>query len=206
MADVMRGDPVKYGGSAEAAAEFDVLLLSLDRGLMAGATLRACLEQPFDAVAALDPSPAAREAMRARVLDNVDYLLGSVDTEAETGEALQLVGQFAVYALYRVLGARLPPDVKLFERLWRVTERLPLVPLYTKYCWTPDAFLFEYCAVPGMDLRKLVPRVSFCWLAGGDGEDGWRGGAACPPPSLLTHFPTVLALSDPGVKAGSPCP
>ena len=174
MADVMRGDPVKYGGSVETAAEFDILLLSLDRGLMAGATLRACLDQPFDAVTALDPSPATREAMRVRLLDNVDFLLGSVDTEAETGEALQVVGQFAVYALYRVLGARLPPDVKLFERLWRVTERLPMVPLYTKYCWMPDAFLLEYCAVPGLDMRKLVPRVSFIV-----GRSGGGGGGGC---------------------------
>ena len=169
MVDVMRGDPVKYGGSVEAAADFDRLLLSLDRGLMSGATLRACLDQPFDAVAALDPSPAMREAIRVRLLDNVDFLLGSLGTEAETCEATQLVGQFAVYALYRVLGAKFAPDAKLFERMWRVTERLPMVVLYTKYRWLPDAFLLEYCPMGGLDLRKLVPRVRARALWG----EGW---------------------------------
>jgi hypothetical protein len=192
MADVMRADPAKYGGSVESAAAFDRVLLALDKGLMAGATLRACLDQPFDAVAALDASPATREAMRVRLLDNVDFLLGSLGTEAETNEAQLLVGQFAVYALYRVLGSKFAPDPKLFERMWRVAERLPMVVLYTKYRWLPDAFLLEYCAVPGLDMRKLVPRVR-----AGVARAALEPGAPAAPPADMPAAPTCPPLQQP---------
>ena len=61
-----------------------------------------------------------------------DSLLAKIGSEMETCEELQLVGQFAVYALYRslsdrVLQAAAKPDVKLFERLWETQKKRPIV-------------------------------------------------------------------------------
>jgi hypothetical protein len=158
MADVMRADPERFGGDKAAAAEFDRLLLQLDRGVMAGRLFRQCLDQPNDRLALLDPSLSCVELIRARTLETLEFVLGTVGSELETCEALQVVGQLGIYALFRALTSKQMPDPKVFERLWRVAEKLPLVPLYTKYVWTPDAFLIEYCAVRGAPL-KLVPKV-----------------------------------------------
>jgi hypothetical protein len=99
-----------------------------------------------------------KDFLRDRALDNIDHLLNTVGTEVETSETKQIVGQFGIYALYRAMTARFVPDKRVFERLWKVQERIPLVVLYTKYVWTVDTFLLEFGPMPGMDYRKLVPR------------------------------------------------
>lgn len=165
MADVMRADPAKYGGDAACAAQLDGLMVALERGLLTGGTFRACLDQPFDILGAIDASMTTKELLKTRALENIEYLLGTVGSELETTEALQIVGQMAIYGLYRSLTARIMPDPKVYEKLWRVTERVLLVPLWSKHAFLPDVFLREYCAIPGIVASKLVPRVS-----DGDGE------------------------------------
>jgi|APCry1669189534_1035231.scaffolds.fasta_scaffold143367_1 WASH complex subunit 7, N-terminal len=159
MAEVMRSDPEKFGGEVNLAVEFDRLLTYLGVGLIAGNTFRMCLDQPFDSVFSIDASPITVETIKIRLQENIDFFMGTIGTELETNEALSVVGQFGIYALYRTLTIRVQPDVKLFERMWRYMERLPMVVLFTKYRWFPDEFLLEYTSFPGLQFNRLVPRV-----------------------------------------------
>lgn len=159
VADIMRTDPAKYGADPAAAAAFDKLLTQLDAGLITGNTFQRCLDQQFEPLP--DPTGAYRDHFRDRAFDNLDALATVMGTEAETTEAKQVAGQFALYALYRALTAgKVPPDAlkKQFERLWKLCEKVPLVPLYSKCVWLPDAFLMSYCSVPGLSMSKLVPK------------------------------------------------
>ncbi len=158
LADVMRADPGRYGVDAGRAAAFDALLAGLDGTLLSAGTLRRCLDQKFEEG---DAGSAYRDWLRDRALENVDVAVAVLGGELETTEAKTLVGQFAVYALYRALaGGRVPPDVlkKQFERLWKVTEAAPLVHLFGRAVWRPDAFLLATCPVPGLAPGKLTPR------------------------------------------------
>jgi hypothetical protein len=73
----------------------------------------------------------------------------------------QIVGQFAVYALFRSATLRSAPDKKVFDRLWRTQERLPMVVLWGKAVWTADMFLVEYAPIPDITLSRLVPKVGW---------------------------------------------
>jgi WASH complex subunit 7 len=161
LADVMRADPARYGVDAAKAEAFDRLLGELDASVLSGSMLRRCLDQQFEAGAGGDREGAYRDWLRDRALENVDSLVAALGGDLETTERHQLVGQLHVYGLYRALaGGRVPAEVlkKQLERLWRVTEAVPLVQLHGRYAWQPDRFLAAYCAVPGVQLSKLVPK------------------------------------------------
>ena len=164
VADILRTDPAKYGADPQRAAAFDGLLTDLDATVIPGCMLRRCLDQQFEEAPAALPQ-GYRDQLRDASLELVQELLARVGTDAETGEAVQLVGQFGVYALWRSLPAvagRAPPaDLKRhFEQLWRTQERLPVVQLYSRHCWTAETFLLRYCSVPGLapGAKSLVPR------------------------------------------------
>lgn len=155
---VMRSDPAKFGADVESAAALDVLLTSLDTCLIPGRTFRAALDQVFGPFPYDGAGEATRALLCARAVENVEWLLSTIGTELETFESSQLVGQYAIYALTRALDTRSPVDRKVFDRLWSITARLPLVVLYTKYLWSPDTFLVEFAAFAGLDIRKLAPK------------------------------------------------
>jgi hypothetical protein len=72
---------------------------------------------------------------------------------------LQIVGQFAIYALFRSATLRSAPDKKVFDRLWRTQEKLPMVVLWGKAVWTADMFLVEYAPIPDITVSRLSPKV-----------------------------------------------
>jgi WASH complex subunit 7 len=158
LADIMRLDPGKYGADVASAGDFEALLAALDRGLLAATNFQQGLDQNFG-----DDVPSDfREWLRARAIEQLGSALRAVGGDAETGEALEAVGQFCVYALYRALAVGRVESKALaadFTMLWKVTERLPLVPLWgAKVVWLPDEFLASFAAVPGIVPAKLVPR------------------------------------------------
>lgn len=127
---------------------------------------------------------AAWVALCDGALDLVDSLMARLGAEDEQGEAIQVrggrgdrgrgalagpplpplvspqvVGQFAIYALFRTVTMRVAPDKRAFDRLWRTQERLPMVVLTGKTAWAADAFLVEYAPIPDIPLNRLTPKV-----------------------------------------------
>ena len=84
------------------------------------------------------------------------YLLQAVNTESEVTERHDLVGLFALYALYRHLSpSNIMPDTKLYKKLWMIQKEVPVVILHAKMVWFPPEFLMKYAA---FDVRKLEPQ------------------------------------------------
>jgi hypothetical protein len=164
LADIMRSDPAKYGADASRAGDFDALLKELDGSLIAGCTFQRCIDQRFESSKEAAGSGLAtyKEWLRASCLEQLDGALAGIGNESETTEAQQAVGQFAVYALFRVLATgRVPQEAlqKEFARLWKAQEKVPLVPLWGgKAIFLADEFLAQHAGVAGLQPSKLVPR------------------------------------------------
>lgn len=162
LADIMRSDPEKYGADPAKAADFDALISSLDAGLLRCDNFQRCLDQRFETAAEAAAAPAYKEWLRGRALEALAGALKGVGSETETTETLDAVGQFAVYALYRalVVGRVAPEQLAAdFKMLWKVTERVPLVPLWgARLVWLPDEFCVKFLMTPGIVPAKLVPK------------------------------------------------
>jgi WASH complex subunit 7 len=158
LADIMRSDPSKYGADANTAGDFDNLLQALDAGFMRGDNFQRCLDQRFEG----EDDAEVNAWLRGRTLEALTGALSVVGSDSETTETRDVVGLFAVYALYRALSSgRVPPEplVADFKKLWKVIERVPFVALWGgKIMWLPDEFLATHLAVAGIQPSKLVPR------------------------------------------------
>jgi WASH complex subunit 7 len=162
VAAILRTDPARYGTDPEKSATFDALLNDLDFSVASGNLLRRCLDQQFEVNVGI--SPAYRDSIRTRSTELITEFLTKIGSETETSESWQLVGQFCVYALYRMLpevSGKSSLDVlkKQFEFLWKTQEQVPFVVLYSRLVFTADAFLFRFCSVPGLapGARSLIP-------------------------------------------------
>lgn len=68
------------------------------------------------------------------------------------------MGLLGLYALYRRLcPPNVPPDGKLYRRLWSVQKDLPIVILHSRTVWFAPEFLTKY-APYSKDPRKLDPQ------------------------------------------------
>lgn len=153
VAAILRTDPARYGTDPEKSIAFDSLLNDLDVSVASGNLLRRCLDQQFEVNVGL--SPTYRDSIRIRSTELISEFLTKIGSETETNESWQLVGQFCVYALYRMLpevSGKSSLDVlkKQFEYLWKTQEQVPFVVLYSRLIFTADGFLFRYCSVPGL--------------------------------------------------------
>jgi hypothetical protein len=93
VADVISGDPAKYGVDPSAAAAFPQLIQGLDRGVMSGQMLRSCLNQSYDLAMAQAGGGGGGSAWLALLeccMELVEELMGRLGSEDELFEAQQV--------------------------------------------------------------------------------------------------------------------
>ena len=177
LADIMRADAAKFGVQAGAAGDFEAMCAALDGGLLRARAFAQAIEQDFESAeeragflglggpggsggAGKGAPPPWVAWLREAALERLGAALAVCGSETETTEALTAVGQFAVYALYRVLvGGRVPGEALAgdFYALWRHVERLPQVLLWGGRCvWRADEFLLAHANIPGGPVAKRL--------------------------------------------------
>ena len=172
----MRADPAAYGADAAKVSRFERLLVALDQTVFAAGLFSACVEQDFEAVASADGGgPGGVIDIRnngvflAEFMNNVGELLRKymrvVNTPTETDERLKIVGVFGLYVLHgRLLPARAAPTTALYQKLWEVQKKVPVVPLFGKAFWLPPEFLLQHAAQPTKKLspaEEQIPQARF---------------------------------------------
>ena len=101
--------------------------------------------------------------LQPRWLPSLSFTVVAAGSDMEVDEASQIIGIFGLYALFRMLVPRhIEPDYDLFARLWKVQERIPVVPIFGRVVWAPDEFLLRFAAIKTMNVKKLQPKVRRC--------------------------------------------
>ena len=159
--EFVRADPQRYE-MTEDTAEFEKLLVALDQIVLSGSIFMACIEQDFEENDdSIDVGISVRNnsAFMKNLLDTTKVLIENsskvIATQDETTERLDMVGYFALYALFRRLcPPSIPPDEKLYRKLWSLQKNMPIVTLYGSIIWSIPDFLIKYSSCP---CRKLDP-------------------------------------------------
>ena len=122
------------------------MLVSIDFNIMNGQIFKGCIEQNYE----INVDPNTEEEILIRVRDNetfmnemlicikliLDNALNNVGKPIELKEREDIVGAYALYALYRQLvPAHIPPDSKMQKFLWSSQKIIPMVILGDKVCF-----------------------------------------------------------------------
>lgn len=166
MMQYVRADPERYSMNREEVISFERLMVNLDQTIMSGQALQACIEKDFEVLLAYDEQD---DDGSIDVRNNKVFLqefffciqeryrnnMTMIGTSSETFERRQLVGTFALYALYRkLLPPNVLPDAAFYKLLWETQSRVPCVTLCGKVVWYSADFLLKYAPFA---TKKLVP-------------------------------------------------
>ena len=142
MISMARADPSAFNSSDQMISSFERLLVALDVNIMGGEILKGCIEQNFEVhinesddeipVVVRDNQTFLSEMMQS-VKNILEGALAVIGKPTELQEREDVVGAFALYALYRQLvPPNVPPDPKMQKFLWSVQKSLPMVVLGDK--------------------------------------------------------------------------
>jgi WASH complex subunit 7 len=167
MISMVRNDPSAFQTSEGDMAAYEKMLVSIDFNLMSGQIFKGCIEQNYE----INVDPNSDEEIMIRVRDNetfigemlvcikliLDTALNNIGKPIELKEREEVIGGYALYALYRQLvPARIPPDAKMQKYLWSSQKVVPMVIVGDKTVWYPAEFLQTYCPY---ELKKPDPPV-----------------------------------------------
>jgi hypothetical protein len=142
MISFVRNDMQAFNTTSEKIAPFERMLVALDLNIMSGEVFKGCIEQNYE----INVSETGEE-ITIQVRDNetflgellhcmrsvVDNALANIGKPIELKDREEVVGCFALYALYRQLvPPRVAPDAKIQKLLWSAQKVVPAVVLYHK--------------------------------------------------------------------------
>ena len=165
MMQFVRAEPEAYGTNEAQVRKFERLLVHLDQSILCGATFQGCIEMDYEELVPVedgDPdsvtvrnNPQMLNELFYCLRANIDRAFDVVSTNTETSERRDVVGYFALYALYRRLTpAYLEPDAKFYKKLWAMQRKIPVVIICGKLVWHPADFLLKYAR---LEVKKLDP-------------------------------------------------
>ena len=142
MISMARADPASFKSSEHKISSFERLLVALNVNVLGGDILRGCIEQNFEVhinesdeeipIVVRDNQTFLGEMLQC-VKNILDGALAVIGKPTELYEREDVVGAFALYALYRQLVPPIvPPDAKMQKFLWSVQKTLPMVVLGDK--------------------------------------------------------------------------
>ncbi|ETV96488.1 hypothetical protein, variant 2 [Aphanomyces invadans] len=163
MMQYVRADPARYNVTVEKVKAFERLLVNLDGTFMGAKVFQTCIEQDFETTFSYEDSEDEDEddeqennidVRNNRVfLDEFFHCLTSrfqaiesaLGTASETNERIQLVGAAGLYVVFRkLLPNNVLPDVGLFDKLWQLQLKAPVVVLCGRLSWHLPEFLLKY--------------------------------------------------------------
>jgi WASH complex subunit 7 len=162
MISFARADPAAFGTDGTRISTFERLLVSIDQQLMSGDIFKNCIEQDYEIVRtdeqedlidrggdgisiAVRTNETFLEELLSCLKVTLDSTLSVLDTSNELSERGDIVGCFALYALYRrLLPRQVLPDKKLYKHLWGVQKQVPLVVLFQNSVWSAGEFLQQH--------------------------------------------------------------
>jgi WASH complex subunit 7 len=168
MISMIRNDPSAFQTTETDIASYEKMLVSIDFNIMSGQIFKGCIEQNYEIN--VDPNTDAEIAIRVRDNDTfmnemlicikliLDSALNNIGKPIELKEREEVIGGYALYALYRQLvPPRIPPDSKMQKFLWSSQKIVPMVVVGDKTVWYPAEFIQAYCPY---DLKKPDPPVA----------------------------------------------
>jgi len=178
MIKYIRAQPAQYGMDDVAKMRiFENMLFQLDRLILSANMFNKLLDMDWGLQQAtstadisansgsMEPSNpattlvAGNEVLYDTFLSTIrswlKRLTHGLGEAVETYPRMQIVDCYSLYALYRALFRHtFKPDKSLFNDLWALQKKLPLVPLFGRACWFISDFLARHAPV---DLRNLNP-------------------------------------------------
>ncbi|ETV68222.1 hypothetical protein, variant [Aphanomyces astaci] len=166
MMQYVRADPARYNVTADQVKAFERLLVNLDGTFMGAKVFQTCIDQDFETTFGYEDSDDEEEeeeydeqlnkidVRNNRVfLDEFYHCLTSriqaietaLGTSSETNERIQVVGVAGLYAVFRkLLPNNVLPDVGLYDKLWQLQLKAPVVVLCGRLSWYLPEFLIKY--------------------------------------------------------------
>jgi len=174
----VRADPASYGVTAKKAKQLEVLLTQLDERLMSVTSFACALQQDYSLPDprnpyAPPPPPNAPSSAQQLVASNRAFTQAFTDAisrgiqRAQAGfklttevyERTKIVELFALYSLYRTLfRTTVKFDSKVFQTLWEMQLKVPIVALDRRASWFPADFLMKYAEPPANISLKPAPK------------------------------------------------
>ncbi|KAF0700829.1 Aste57867_8680 [Aphanomyces stellatus] len=161
MMQYVRADPARYNVTVEKVKAFERLLVNLDGTFMGAKVFQTCIEQDFETTFSYEDSESEGEEQENRIdvrnnrvfldeffhclstrIQNIDAALG---TSSETYERTRLVGTAGLYVVFRkLLPPNVLPDAALYDKIWQIQLKAPVVVLCGRLSWYLPEFLLKY--------------------------------------------------------------
>ncbi|CAK4616836.1 unnamed protein product [Aphanomyces euteiches] len=161
MMQYVRADPARYNVTVEKVKAFERLLVNLDGTFMGAKVFQTCIEQDFETTFSYEDSKSEGEEQENKIdvrnnrvfLDEFFHCLTTriqqieeaLSTPSETTERIQLVGTAGLYVVFRkLLPSNVLPDIALYDKLWQLQLKAPVVVLCGRLSWYLPEFLLKY--------------------------------------------------------------
>jgi hypothetical protein len=142
MISFARTDPASFGTDESKMSKFEHLLVALDRNILSCDIFKGCIEQNYELMVDDDGEEGHVNVRGNQTFLNelliclrnqLDNAVSVIGTSNETTERFDIMGSFALYALYRQLvPPSVPPDAKMQKHLYSVQKVVPVIVLCDK--------------------------------------------------------------------------
>ena len=189
MIKYIRNDTNKYAVAVQQLRLFESLLLNLDKQILSVSIFQSLLELPYGQIDSSSQQQQQQQQQSNKALIEGNKVLyeqfnlaiksafkrltsGLGDEPAATAgteksslasstyDRLQLVDLYALYALFRHLFHNTTKvDKKLFNELWLVQKRVPLILLYGRATFLIPEFMGKYTAIEAKSVQPPIGKA-----------------------------------------------